>query len=103
MLEMLEDRTTPSSVSGLSPNSGPVAGGGGAVYIYGSGFTGATAVSFGGIAAQNFNVMSATEIVAEAPAHAAGVVDTVVTAPSGVSPISSADHYTYNCAGRPRP
>ena len=100
MLEMLEDRTTPSSISGLSPNSGPL-GGGGAVNIYGGGFTGATLVTFGGVSAQNFLVDSATEITAEAPAHAAGVVDAVVTAPSGVSPITSADHYTYNALPAP--
>ena len=40
-------------------------------------------------------VESSTEIMAEAPAHAAGVVNVVVTAPSGVSPITSADQYTY--------
>ena len=90
MLELLEDRTMPSSISGVSPNSGPP-GGGGTVYIYGGGFTGATSVAFGGVAAQNFMVDSATEITAEAPAHAAGVVNVVVTAPSGVSPITSAD------------
>ena len=102
MLEMLEDRTTPSSISGLSPNSGPL-GGGGAVNIYGGGFTGATLVTLGGVSAQNFIVDSATEITAEIPAHAAGVVNVVVTAPSGVSPITSADQYTCNTAGRPRP
>ena len=101
MLEMLEDRTTPSSISGLSPAFGPTAGDG-TVYIYGSGFTGATAVSFGGVATLNFMVESGgTEIAAEVPPHAAGVVDTVVTAPSGVSPITTADQYTYQAPPPP--
>ena len=100
MLEMLEHRTVPSSVSGLSPNSGPVAGGG-SVLIYGGGFTGATAVSFGGVATSGFGVISDTEIMAEIPGHAAGVVNVVVTAPSGVSPITSADQYNYLAPAAP--
>ena len=81
------------AVTGVSPNFGTTAGGVG-VYIYGSGFTGATAVSFGGSSAP-FSVMSGTEIEAEAPAHAAGVVNVVVTGPGGSSSTSSADQYDY--------
>ena len=87
------------AVTGVSPNSGTTAGGGG-VYIYGSGFTGATAVSFGG-SSTPFNVMSDTTIEAQAPAHAAGIVDIVVTGPGGSSSTSSADHYTYQAPPAP--
>ena len=94
MLEPLEDRTVPSTVTGLSPASGPAGGGG--VAIYGTNFTGASAVTFGGVAASEFDVMSATEIMAEAPAHAAGVVDISVTTAGGTSATSAYDHFTYN-------
>ena len=45
-LEILEDRITPTSVTGLSPSAGPLLGGT-MVTISGTGFTGATAVDFG--------------------------------------------------------
>ena len=51
------------AVTGVSPNSGATAGGG-AVYIYGSGFTAATSVLFGGFST-GFGVLSGTEIEAE--------------------------------------
>ena len=47
------------TVSGLSPTSGPAAGGT-LVTITGTGFTGATAVDFGTTAATNFTVVSET-------------------------------------------
>ena len=100
MLEQLEDRTTPSSISGLSPAFGPTAGNG-SVQIYGSGFTGATQVTFGGVSTFGVMVMSDTTISVQAPAHGAGVVDVQVTAPSGVSPITSADQYTYDAPPAP--
>ncbi len=51
-------------VSSLAPASGDV---GTAITISGSGFTGATAVNFGSVSAQNFTVNSDTEIDVEAP------------------------------------
>ena len=90
----------PSTVTGLSPASGPTGGGGG-VAIYGTNFTGASAVTFGGVAASEFDVMSATEIMAQAPVHAAGVVDVTVTDQGVTSATSSADHYTYNAPAGP--
>ncbi len=60
----------------VTPNSGN-ASGGYDVVIDGEGFTGATQVRFGAIAA-GFTVNSSTQITAQAPAHAAGVVDVVV-------------------------
>ena len=85
------------TVTGLSPGSGPLAGGT-SVGITGSNFTGATAVHFGSSAASGVIVNSATSITATAPAHAAGAVDVTVTTPSGTSTTSSADLFTYQGA-----
>ncbi len=69
--------------------------------ITGTGFTGATAVDFGGRAATNVTVHSSTSMTATAPADAAGVTDVTVTGPSGVSPTSPADQFTYTVLGTP--
>ncbi|HLJ95811.1 MAG TPA: IPT/TIG domain-containing protein, partial [Gemmataceae bacterium] len=70
--------------------------GGENVILVGSSFTGATAVSFGGVAPSFFHVDSDSQItVTGVPAHTAGVVDVTVTTPSGTSAISAADQYTY--------
>src|SRR5262249_36935324 len=89
-----------AAVSGVSPTSGSTAGGT-SVTISGSGFTGASAVSFGGVAAAGFTINSATQITATAPPQAAGTVDVIVTTPSGTSVVSAADHFTYNAAPLP--
>ncbi len=63
--------------------------------ITGSRFTGATAVSFGGTAALTFVVNSDTEIVADSPSQAPGVVDVVVTTPAGTNANTAADDFVY--------
>jgi hypothetical protein len=78
------------TISGESPSSGS-SGGGTQVVITGSGFTGATGVSFGGTAAPCFKLNSDTQITACAPAHAPGVVDVSVTTYGGTSATVSAD------------
>jgi hypothetical protein len=65
------------------------------VTITGSGFTGATAVDFGGVPATNVTAVTDTTITADSPAGSAGAVDVTVTAPGGLSTTSSADQYTY--------
>ncbi len=72
------------TLAGLTPNHGPV-GGGTVVTITGTNFTGASAVSFGGTAAQSYTVNSPTQITATSPAHAAGPVDVTVTTAGGAS------------------
>ena len=83
----------PPVITAISPASGPP-GGGTQVTITGSGFTGATAVTFGKTAA-SFAVVSATQITAVSPAHAAATVNITVTTPAGVSGIRAADKFTY--------
>lgn len=69
---------------GVSPNSGSV-NGGDRVVVAGAGFQSDATVMFGGVAARDITVASSTEIDATTPAHAAGVVDVMVTAPGAPS------------------
>ncbi|MGC7402303.1 IPT/TIG domain-containing protein [Pandoraea pneumonica] len=83
----------PPVVTGLSATGGPSAGGT-TVTITGSGFTGVTAVTFGGVAGTAVNFISDTQITAVSPAGA-GTVDVNVTTPGGVSASGSASKFTY--------
>jgi subtilisin family serine protease len=85
------------SVSGLSPDMGPVTGGT-SVIVSGSDFSGATAVTFGGVAASRFVVLSGTRIRATTPARPEGTVQVEVTAPGGRSADTLADDFTYVAA-----
>jgi len=82
------------AITSISPSSGP-AGGGTAVTIQGSGFTGATAVLFGGAAATGISVEGDTVIVATSP-PGSGAVNVGVTTPSGTSPIVPASQFAYS-------
>ncbi len=92
-IQVLENRITPTSVTGVVPDFGPAAGGT-MVTITGTGFTGVTAVDFGATPAASDTVVSATEITAESPAGK-GAVDVTVTATGGTSPITPDDVFTY--------
>ena len=81
-------------ITSISPSSGPKAGGT-SVTITGTGFTGATTVRFGSVAAM-FRLNSSTKITAVAPAQSAATRDIQVTTPGGVSATSAADRYTYH-------
>ena len=83
-------------VTGLSPATGPPAGGQ-SITITGTNFTGATAVKFGTTAA-TFTVVNATTITATIPAGSAGMVDVTVTTPGGTSAVSAADQFAYAAA-----
>jgi hypothetical protein len=82
------------TVTAVAPTSGPTTGQTG-VIITGTNLTGASAVTFGGTAALGYTVDSETQIMAIAPAHAAGAVDVRVTTLGGTSPTGSADKFTY--------
>lgn len=85
---------SPPAVTGISPSRGPVTGGT-SVVIVGSDFSGATSVSFGGTPASTFSVYSGSQITATSPAHAAGVVDVLVTTPYGTSAAGAADLFAF--------
>ena len=57
--------------------------------------TGATKVTFGGVAATSFTVASATKVTAVSPPGAVGARNIVVTTPAGTSPVVAADDFTY--------
>jgi anti-sigma factor RsiW len=82
------------TVSNLEPNHGSPSGGT-TVTITGTGFTGATAVSFGSTSAKSFTVNSATSITAVSP-RGKGTVDVAVATPAGTSPTSAADQFTFS-------
>jgi hypothetical protein len=87
------------TVTAVSPNYGPEAGGN-TVTITGSGFglglTPIPTVSFGPYTATNVNVVSGTSLTCTAPvASVNGMVNVVVTTPGGSSVTTLADQYTY--------
>jgi hypothetical protein len=83
------------TVTSVSPNSGPPAGGK-TVVITGTNFSVVnTSVTFGGIAATSFTVNSSTQITATAPADVVGPENVVVSTITGTSASSSSDTYTY--------
>jgi len=81
------------TVTAIAPPAGPSTGGT-TVVITGTGFSGATAVTFGGLSA-GYITNSNTQITATAPAGIPGTVDIRVTTVGGTSATSVADQYTY--------
>ena len=81
------------TVAGVSPNTGPTAGGA-SVTITGANFASGATVTFGGTAALSVTVANATSITASTPAHAAGAVSVAVTNPDGQSG-ALANGFTY--------
>ncbi len=81
------------TVNKVSPNYGPP-GGGTAVTITGTNFTGATAVDFGTTAVSTFKVVSDSSITTTAPAGTA-FQDVTVTNSYGQSLTSTADLFNY--------
>lgn len=84
-------RSFGDGVATVSPSSGP-ANGGTSVTIIGSGFTGASEVTFGGVAA-SFTVLSNSEIIATSPAESAG---TVLVDVIGSVAMPSKSYFTYS-------
>lgn len=90
---------TPPTVTGITPASGPPAGGT-AVTITGTGFNtnaGSTAIDFGALAATKVSCSSSTTCSATSPAGL-DTVDVTVTVAGLTSATSSADLFTYGTA-----
>src|SRR5262249_43381791 len=86
------------SVTNVSPNSGPAAGGT-PVTITGTGFVAGATVAFGGNAATSVVVMKGATISCTAPAGTQGAtVDVIVTDAGGTSAANVNDRFTYNNA-----
>jgi IPT/TIG domain len=83
------------TITAVKPKSRSVAGGGKAVTITGTNFTGATGVTFGTIAATSYEVVNATTIKAVPPAEPAGLVDVHVGNGAGTSSTTKADHFKF--------
>jgi hypothetical protein len=90
LAEIDSANTAGPAVTGIDPSSGQA---GSSVTITGSGFTGATQVLFGGVAA-NFSVGDDTAITAIVPAGT-GTVDIAVYVSSIQSATGTADQFTY--------
>jgi hypothetical protein len=82
------------AVSGLSPHSGTHSGGT-TVTITGQRFVPGATVKFGTTAATSVTFVSNSELRVTAPAHTAGNVGVRVTTPAGISPVTTADNYTF--------
>ncbi|MEL7730677.1 cadherin-like beta sandwich domain-containing protein, partial [Citromicrobium bathyomarinum] len=80
------------TITGITPTEGS-ASGGTAVTITGTGFLTATSVTFDGVAADAFTVVSDTRIDTTTPANPLGTVDVVVTSPGGAA--TATDGYRY--------
>jgi pSer/pThr/pTyr-binding forkhead associated (FHA) protein len=97
VLNTVTNWVVPPAVTSISPTSGLV-GGGTAVTVTGSGFTGATQVSFGtaGVNVTPPVPEGGTQVSVTSPAGSQGTVDVTVTTPAGVSPVvQPADQFTY--------
>ncbi len=83
------------TVTGVAPSTGTTAGGT-TITIAGTGFTGATKVTFGAVAATSYIVVSDTLITAVSPAQAAGTRDIVVTTAGGTNTaVAAVDLFSY--------
>ena len=80
-------------VTGVAPTSGPPMGGS-TVTVSGSGFTGATAVSFGSTPGVALVTVNDTQLKVFSPADT-GVVDVTVMGPGGTSATTAVDRFAY--------
>ncbi len=87
------DDNTPF-INGLSPSSG-LTNGGAVVTINGTNFASGATVTFGGATGTSVNIESSTKLTCNAPAHAAGPVDVVVTNPDQQT-ATLPNGFTYN-------
>ncbi len=89
------------TVTGVSPDSGPVAGGT-TVIVSGTDLAANATVDFGGVPATGVSCTT-TQCTAVAPAGGAGPVDVTVATDGGTSAVADADRYVYLTPPPPRP
>lgn len=88
------DRMFPvASISGISPATGPAAGGT-TVTIKGQNLTGTSAVTFGGTAGTSVTVIDANTVTVVTPAKTAGAYNVVLTDDSGTVTVTNG--FTYS-------
>ena len=92
LLNAADARAQAPEVTNVTPSRGPT-GGGTAVLISGSRFTGATQVLFGSTSAPSFSVQNDTTILATTPPGAAGLVSVSVVTPDGTGTLEEAFGY----------
>jgi hypothetical protein len=90
----------PPVVSTVTPTNGPKTGGT-TVTITGEYFTSTSTVLFGSTPAASVTVTSANSLTAVSPPHAPGKVDVRVTNPTGTSPRTTNDTFTYTKGSTP--
>lgn len=98
--QFASDPTTPPTVTSISPSSGSTAGGT-SVIITGVGFTEATGVTIGGVAATSVIVLSDTSVTAVTSAGTGGPASVVVATASGISTANALYTYTDASAAPP--
>jgi hypothetical protein len=81
------------TVASASPSSG-LSTGGTVVTLTGTNFTDATSVTFGGVAATSFSVISPTQITATTPPGVIGTASILVTTPLGTNEANTLYTYT---------
>ncbi|MFN8053280.1 MAG: IPT/TIG domain-containing protein [Acidimicrobiales bacterium] len=84
-----------ATVASMSPTTGPIVGGQ-VVTLTGTGFSTATGVTVGGVAATGLTANTAgTQLKITVPAHDAGAAPIVVTNAGGASAVTTANTYRY--------
>lgn len=101
-VEWDDTRIGAPTVVGVSPNTGPAAGGT-TVIITGTNFIGITGLFIGGVAANAFTIMDSATIIATVPASWAGTFYIVVIGDNGESNAGPSCHYTYLEKSLPSP
>ncbi|HKD95415.1 MAG TPA: IPT/TIG domain-containing protein [Gaiellaceae bacterium] len=86
--------TAAPTISSVSPNGGPTAGGN-TVTINGAHLAPGATVKFGSSAAVPTTFVTGSKVTAVAPAGAAGTVQVAVTTPAGTSAATNSDLYAY--------
>ena len=84
----------PATVSSVTPDAGPAAGGT-VVTVNGTGFAPGAEVNFGTNPATNVSVANGTSLTATSPAGTVGVVDVFVSTSGGASTSDAGDRFAY--------